>query len=209
MSYYDLPSLAGSCDFPFLRVPLGVDGDVFCDRHRLPRSAAVLTTGHELTGEAIQECREAARRINQPMIHVGSHFDFLTDECVVADGVSDDRLAELYSEARYVSGLRRSEGFELPIVEGLACGARPICFDQPGYRYWFDGHAVFVPETDGPTLTDAVTDILRTPPRPIDAAERDHVLSVFNWRRTAASSGSASWTPKVRSPERAARWVSR
>ena len=143
----------------------------------------MLTTGHDAGGEAIRECREAAARINQPMIHIGSHFDFMGDGCLVANGISDDRLAELYSEARYVSGLRRGEGFDLPVIEGLACGARPVCFDQPAYRHWFEGHAVFVPESDADTLTDAITEVLREPPRPVTPGERDEVLALFSWRR--------------------------
>jgi glycosyltransferase involved in cell wall biosynthesis len=183
MSYYDLPSLVGSPDFPFYRTPLGVDGTVFHDRRHLPRPACVLTTGHEASGEAIRECREAAARVNQPMIHVGSDFDFMGDGCLVVNGVSDDRMAELYSEARYVSGLRRGEGFELPIIEGLACGARPICFNQPAYRHWFDDHAVFVPETDSITLTEAIAEVLHTTPRPVSPSEREQVLSRFSWKR--------------------------
>jgi glycosyltransferase involved in cell wall biosynthesis len=183
VSHYDLPSLAGASDFPFLRLPLGVDGRVFYDRQRAQRPACVLTTGHDPAGEAIRECRDAAARVNQPMIHVGSHFDFMGDGCLVADRVTDDRLAELYSEARYVSGLRRGEGFELPVVEGLACGARPICFDLPAYRQWFEQYAVFVPDADSATLTDAITEILSTPPRPVSPDERDRVLEVFSWPR--------------------------
>jgi hypothetical protein len=183
VSHYDLPSLLGAADFPFYRTPLGVDGGTFFDRLRRPRPACVLTTGHDPAGEAIRECRDAAGRVNQPMIHVGSHFDFMGDGCLVVSGVSDDVLARLYSEARYVSGLRRGEGFELPVIEGLACGARPICFDMPGYRDWFDGHAVFVPETGPEELTDAITEILRMPPVPVGAEERDRVLERFSWRR--------------------------
>jgi glycosyltransferase involved in cell wall biosynthesis len=167
MSYYDLPSLVDSSDFPFLLGPLGVDGRVFYARGRRPRPACVLTTGHDAGGEAIRE----------------SHFDFMGDGCLVVNGISDDRLVELYSEARCVSGLRRGEGFELPVIEGLACGARPICFDQPAYRHWFGNHAVFVRESDAVTLTEAITDVLRVAPRPVTAAERDDVLALFSWKR--------------------------
>jgi hypothetical protein len=182
-SYYDLPSLVGVDDFPFHRMPLGVDGAVFYDRLGAPRPACVLTTGYETGGEAIRECRDAAARVNQPMIHVGAGFEFFGDGCLVVEGISDDRMAELYSQARYVSGLRRGEGFELPVLEGLACGARPICFDTPGYRHWFDRHAVFVPESDSDTLTDALTALLHTPPRPVTVEERDQALGFFCWKR--------------------------
>jgi glycosyltransferase involved in cell wall biosynthesis len=100
---------------------------------------------------------------------------------VVACGIDDHRLAEYYSQARYVSGLRRGEGFELPVVEGLACGARPICFDLPCYTHWFAEHAVFVPESGQEELTDALTDIFRRTPRPVSPAERSRVLETFSW----------------------------
>jgi hypothetical protein len=181
MSYYDLPSLVGSSDFPFYRAPLGVDGSVFYDRTRRPRPACVLSSGHDAYGEAIRECREAARRVGQPLIHIGSNFDWMGDGCLVACGISDAQLAEYYSQARYVSGLRRGEGFELPVVEGLACGARPICFDLPCYRFWFGEHAVFVPELLSDGLVGAITEILRTEPRAVSPAERACVLEKFSW----------------------------
>jgi hypothetical protein len=183
MSHYDLPALVGSSAFPFYRAPLGVDGRTFYDRRRQPRPACVLTMGHDPAGEAIRECRDAAGRVNQPLIHVGSQFDFMADGCLVVNGISDDRLASLYSEARYVSGLRRGEGFELPVIEGLTCGARPICFDNPAYRYWFDEHAVFVAEAEPEPLTDALTEVLRAPPQAVSTRERDLVLARFCWRR--------------------------
>jgi hypothetical protein len=185
VSFYDLPALLGVADFPFHRTPLGVDGRTFYDRRRTTRPACVLTTGHDPNGEAIRECREAARRIDQPMIHVGAPFDFMGDGCLVVSGVSDDEMARLYSEARYVSGLRRGEGFELPVIEGLACGARPICFDRPVYRDWFEDFAVFVPEAEPAELIDALTDVLHRPPVPVSLAERDRVLDRFSWRRIA------------------------
>src|SRR6266511_4528244 len=148
MSYYDLYGLTGRDDFSFYRAPLGVEGSVFYDRG-LVRDAAVMTSGYVPAGEAIHECYEAVfgvlRGRHGGMVHLGPSF-WSDGSVEVAEGVSDDRLATLYSRCRYVSGLRRGEGFELPVIEGLACGARPVCFDNPCYREWFDGHAVFVEE---------------------------------------------------------------
>lgn len=180
MSYYDLPAAVGSDAFAFYHAPLGVDGGIFFDRKKA-RTACILTSGYEPQGEAIRECREAARRVNQPLIHLGPWFDFFGDGCLVVNGISDDELAGYYSQARYVSGLRRGEGFELPVVEGLACGARPVCFDQPCYRTWFEGHAVFVPELEAPELIECITAVLGQPAEPVSESERNQVLERFSW----------------------------
>lgn len=179
MSYHDLPALTGAHDFAFYRAPWGVDGTVFRNLG-LPRTVAVLTTGHDHNGEAILECFSAARRLSLPVVHLGRNFGSANGvHCV--EGVSDEELAVHYSRARYVSGLRRGEGFELPVLEGLACGARPICFDTPGYRHWFHEHAVFVPELAHDELIEALVEILARNPDPVTPEERAAVLERFNW----------------------------
>jgi hypothetical protein len=42
---------------------------------------------------------------------------------------------------------------------------------------------VFVEEMASADLTDALTEILRAPPTPVSAAERDQVLERFSWKR--------------------------
>lgn len=179
MSYHDLPTLTGAYDFAFYRAPWGVDGTVFRNLE-LPRTVAVLTTGHDPNGEAILECFSAARRVGLPVVHLGRNLRPADGVHCVA-GVSDEELVVHYSKARYVSGLRRGEGFELPVLEGLVCGARPICFDTPGYRYWFNEHAVFVPELPHNELVEALVEILARDPDPVTPEERAAVLEHFNW----------------------------
>ncbi len=180
MSYHDLPALTGADDFPFYRAPWGVDGTVFADQG-LTRSVGVLTSGYDADGEAIFECFEAAARLSIPAVHVG--HDFGWPGVRFLEGVSDTQLARCYSQARYVSGLRRGEGFELPVIEGLACGARPICFDTPCYRHWFDGHAVFVPELGSAELVEALVEVLMHQPAPVTMVEREALLNCFAWPR--------------------------
>jgi hypothetical protein len=180
----DMSDLADNAGFEFLLTPFGVDGSVFFD-HGLARDRRILTTGYSLYGEAIWECAEAATKIGPTAapqtLHVG--FDYWRDGSVeVHEGVRDEQLAVLYSRSRYVSGLRRGEGFELPILEGLACGARPVCFDTPGYRRWFDGHAVFVPELESHDLTECLAHVLAEEPQPVTVAERDAIIRKFGWR---------------------------
>jgi len=184
VSYHDLRELTGSDDFPFYRCPWGADPSVFRPSG-LQRTHAIITTGYNDDGEAIRECHDAATSLPKPSIHLNkSHalgwmngYPLVT----VIDDVNDAQLASYYSLVDYVSGLRRGEGFELPVVEGLLCGARPIVFDTLGYHYWFTPHAVFLPETSREELTSLLKTILSSRPLPVTLDERDTVSRKFDW----------------------------
>jgi glycosyltransferase involved in cell wall biosynthesis len=187
VGFLDLPAMVQSDDFRFLRSPWGVDGSVFYPRPSVPRDRIVLTTGEDYKGEVIRECFEAGRRargLSGQSIQVGYPFDWSTNPIIKRD-ILDDEMAECYSRVLYVSGLRRGPGFELPVVEGLACGARPVCFDQPWYRYWFDGHAVFIPEVENPT--EILVEVFKNDPDPVTLEERELVLRKFSWPVIAAN----------------------
>jgi glycosyltransferase involved in cell wall biosynthesis len=185
ISYYDLPALSGRKGFNFLHTPLGVDGDVFRSTGE-PRRALVLTSGTDPSGEAITECWEAARRAGLPAVHLGPEIQWGSG-VDFRDGVSDEELASLYSRCWYVSGLRREEGFELPVLEGLACGARPVVFDRQETRRWFGQHAVFVPELPRDDLAKVLADVLVVPPKPVTDDERERAIKAFNWERICAT----------------------
>ena len=182
MSTYDLHALTGADDFALYRAPFGVDATVFRPRD-VPRGAAIMTSGHDANGEAIRECYDAARSCGLDVLHLGRDFAY-GPRFRAYEGVGDEDLARLYSSCRWVSGLRRGEGFELPVVEGLACGARPICFDTPSYRHWFGDNAVFVPEIEPRALTRALREVLAAPPEPVGEAEREDVVRRFDWAET-------------------------
>lgn len=104
--------------------------------------------------EAIKEVWAAAERTGWSGVHIGPSSVVGAGSppsgwtCV--EGCSDGELADYYSRAFFVSGLRRGEGFELPAVEGLLCGAYPLLFDQPSQKVWYGGDLdidySFVPE---------------------------------------------------------------
>jgi glycosyltransferase involved in cell wall biosynthesis len=178
--FLDIPASAGADDFPFLRTPWGVDGTVFYPR-AVPRDRIIMTTGEDDKGEVIRDCLEAGRRargLTGQSIQVGYPFDWSTNPVIKRD-IFDDEMAQCYSSVHYVSGLRRGPGFELPVIEGLACGARPVCFDQPWYRYWFEDHAVFLPEKEN--MTEELVELFKNDPAPVTAEEREVVLSKFSW----------------------------
>lgn len=190
-SYYDLreemPEGAA-----FYHAPLGVDGRTFRGNGRDPRYVGVVSSGYVngACAEAIEEVAEAALRAGLSVFHLGpAAIENMAprEERSWRAGcnLSDDDLAGVYGHARWVSGLRHVEGFELPVLEGLACGARPVVFDRPDMRQWYEGVAEFVPESSGPELVGELERVFRSQPRPVTAEERREVLRRFDWEALA------------------------
>lgn len=180
-SYYDLPH-------PKLyRAPLGLD-----DAFRVPQEYRVRTIGIMTSGyvagpgaEAIEEVYLAASRLNQYVVHLGPMpIGFLhppNGNWQTVNGISDSTLAEFYTGSKWVSGLRHVEGFELPALEGLACGARPILFNREDMHTWYDDYAEFIPECHGEELVAHLVEVMKNDPKPVTAIERIKILQQFNW----------------------------
>lgn len=190
-SYYDLPAL-GFTDMNFYHAPLGVDA-VFCEMPIATHQRThVMTSGYvsSAKGEAIEEMAMAAWMLGMPVKHLGpSNIEGMSmspgEGWTSLFDISDKALREHYHTCLWVSGLRHWEGFELPVIEGLACGARPIVFDRPDMRQWYDEHAVFVPESTGSELVGHLLDVLDEEPEPVDEAERAWVAERFSWKTIA------------------------
>ena len=90
-------------------------------------------------------------------------------------------MAGYYRSCDFGSGLHRIEGFEFPVLEGLLCGARPICFDLPCYRAWFDGLAEFIPEDLN--VVENLVKLFIKGPRPVTEKEKAIVKKRFNWQK--------------------------
>ncbi len=178
-SYLDLRAFAPTYSFNFHYAPLGVD-TVFYDRN-LPREITMVTTGYVAESEGVREVSEAVRRVGGIHVHVGPNFN-LGDHSQTMFEVNDETMARLYSRSKYVAGLRRDEGFELPAAEGLICGARPIMFDAPHYRQWFGVNSDYVPEDNFEVVTSAIESILRNPPY-VSGPEKESAAGKFNWSK--------------------------
>lgn len=185
-SYYDLSDMMPE-GVPFYHAPLGVDIEFTLPFAEEARDIDVMTSGYVSgrTAEAIEEVAMAAHRSEKSVIHLGpdnvvgmssDHGDWHATM-----GISDSELATLYRRTKWVSGLRFIEGFELPVIEGLCCGARPIVFDRPETRKWFEGHAVFIPELYGGDLVDCLSELFSNDPDPVTIEERNDVIKKFNW----------------------------
>ena len=183
-SYYDLPSLCAedgelwAFDDRFYHAPLGVDA--FDATLGGVRPFVVCSSGRSWLTESARECALAAEALNRKVLHLGPLFNSRPWVSSIS-GVIDSDLAALYGQCEFVSGLRRIEGFELPVVEGLLCGARPICFDRPHYRQWFGEFAEFIPEGDRKDVLANLVRIFTDGPRPVTEEERHLVRHRFDW----------------------------
>lgn len=197
-SYYDLDAACAADGVEmdprvnFYMSPLGLDRDFAqcAVPPGAPRPIDVMTSGYVSTAqEAIWEFALAADRLGRRVTHVGpgtiQGMPRRPRGWSSVLGVTDHSLAGLYAQAKWVSGLRWCEGFEMPCIEGLACGARPVVFDRPDMRQWYDGHAVFVPELPTEALVDALVAVLETQPEPVGAAELQAVRRRFAWAEVA------------------------
>lgn len=198
-SYYDLPFVRFPSyplnRLPFYYAPLGLDEPFtkpindHVSRHYIFTSGYVSGPG----AEAIEEMWLAARHCNLPVMHLGpSKVEGIQDSTISSyplfrHAIPDTYLADLYSQSLYVSGLRHVEGFELPALEGIACGARPILFDLPCYRKWYRNRAIYVPDCHGQELVDILIDIFNRRPKPVFLPEHAEICRLFNW--SAITSG--------------------
>lgn len=175
-SYYDLPG-----EFNFYHAPLGVDPDVFYLEER-ERDYIIGSMGNYYKQECIGEVQAALWYRKQGRgVHIGENFnhhpaiDYL-------HGISDDDLRGIYNRCEWFSCLRRKDGFEMTVLESILCGARPIVFDTPNYKQWFDGLATFIPEDRPEKLTGTLGSLFRKPAPPVTEEHRQTVIERFDWK---------------------------
>jgi len=191
-SYYLLP-----LGVDYIHAPLGVD-DAFKNAPRtMMRRRLVTTSGYVSApnAEAIDEVWEAARRLGIGVLHTGatSVEGMNTPKTWRSTGwLSDEGLAEVYSQASWVAALRHVEGFELPAAEGLSCGALPIVFDQPATRHWYGGHALLIPECHGEELVGHLVEAMSVDPR-------DFTLGPTRWEPFGWEDACSKFWSKVTS----------
>lgn len=160
-SYLDLP-------IEYYYAPLGVDTLIFKD---YGKDRTYLIAQGSNRDESVNEIREAAREAQGVTFSIGT------------GNLTDQDLALFYSKCKYVSGLRRKEGFEMPVIEGLMCGARPICFDKPHYRDWFGEMPVYIPEGSSNEVINSLKLLFATDPRTVTDNEKEEVREKFNWEK--------------------------
>ena len=182
-SYYDLSAHIDR----FYHAPLGIDQVFRKPQPAVDRDVLVMTSGF-VNGqgqEAIDPLVKAAHALGPcDTVHLGPMPTNVTQPFPsFLYRPTDEDLAEMYARTRWVGALRYMEGFEMGAAEGLACGARPIMFDRPEARKWFDDLAYFVPETtDEAALQVSLEQVLRFASAEVHPAARELALQRFNWR---------------------------
>lgn len=185
-SYYDLNTLCAEDNldsdfFNFYHAPLGTN----FEHSNSTKEFIIATSGLSYLTESVRECVLAAREIGKRTFHVGPNLGI--PNVIYAEGMTDEELMKYYSHCSYVSGLRRIEGFELPVIEGLMCGARPVVFDRPHYRNWFGDLAEYIPEDDRQGVINSLEKIFSSEVRKVTKNEIKYAKEFFNWQRILRS----------------------
>ena len=131
----------------------------------------------------------------------------LTGTVRFVSGISDAELAALFRSAEVAVVPSRYEGFSLPAIEAMACGAALVATSAGALPEVTgpDGHAVLqVPPSDIEAMTGAIRRVLDDPGlrRRLGAAGRARVVENFTWTRTAQR--TADWyTEAIEAQKRA------
>lgn len=183
-SYYDLPKLCredkNKAKFNFYYAPLGVDATVFKETPHWRKFVIAGTgTGSRFSDECKNEVISAAKIVGKNVFQLG--FGPRVGNVAYSNGMDDELLATYYSQCEFVSGLRKIEGFELPVIEGLLCGARPICFDTSHFRHWFGKLAQFIPEDNN--VSENIHKLFVKGAKPVSEKEKRYVKTHFDWEK--------------------------
>lgn len=156
----------GSC-IPRKRIDVLLD--VIAQLRRTWPELRLVKVGGEWTGEHRE--RIARNCLEQTIIHM--------------HGVPRAELAEAYRRAPVVLIPSEAEGFGLPAIEALACGAIVVASDIPPLREAGGTSTVFAPVADIETWAATVAQILANPATAPPRADRIAWASRFTWQAHA------------------------
>jgi len=147
----------------------------------LPKKWTVLATGYMADAEAIDAVFMACYKSMTSMVHVGGwlNYNWLEPTYTKFTNITDEELRILYNQSRYVSALRRDPSYEIPAVEGYACGCQPICFPHYGPKKWFSDFAVFVPQLPRDELVPHLIELFK---KPVEIKPKEDILKRFYWQ---------------------------
>jgi glycosyltransferase involved in cell wall biosynthesis len=110
----------------------------------------------------------------------------MTDRVVRLGYVSDTAVATLYRRAAAVAYPAYTEGFGLPALEALACGAALVTTERTPMADVVDDAALLIPPGDDAALTDALRSLLDGGPA-VDRlrARGPEVARAYTWEASA------------------------
>ena len=162
--------------------PWGFDPDIFYPSNPpLPKLIDVLTFGLVDESERLSDILEACKLTKKTLLHLcGYSCNSIKingyEKYIKCGYVDDDTLRFLYWVSKYTCAFRMHIGFELPVLEALACGSTPIVLDFPCYREHFNDVALFVKPNN---LVDELVKILSS--GKIIHVDFDFMRKRFSW----------------------------
>ncbi|MBV8236599.1 MAG: glycosyltransferase [Acidimicrobiia bacterium] len=115
----------------------------------------------------------------------------LGDAIIHARGVPRAELAEAYRRAGAVLLPSEAEGFGLPVIEALACGAAVVASDLPALREVGGPAAVYAPVADVPVWAELVARVLTDPAAAPPRADRLAWAGRYSWAAHAETIAAA------------------
>jgi len=176
--------------FNFYHAPLGVDRDIFYPQKN-DHYYQIFTTGTNYMTEGVRECVLASNDIGKKSVHFGLKINHPNVDSFIAE--DDEIFSRTLNRCDYTAGLRRGEGFELSAAEGLICGIRPILFDSPHYRDWYDGLGIFIPELGRDSVIEDLRKIFKGELKPVTDNEIKEAQSRFDWEKLVTGFWSDLW----------------
>ncbi len=168
--------------------PWGVDHRLFYHERENTHKYIILNTGAIPQTEGIFESVVAADAVGKEIIHTGPNLGIKNKSYnACKEFLTTEQLRHVYQTCSYTSGMRRKEGFEKTVLEGLLCGSRPICFDTPLYRGWYGNLVEYVTEETMKETTKCLIDIFSSPYRHVTDEERAMVKKIFSWKNVATN----------------------
>jgi glycosyltransferase involved in cell wall biosynthesis len=157
-------------------------------RHNLP-PRFVLHLGSTDPRKDVRLLAEACRSVEVPLVLAGPTARTAIHDAPgvqVLGYVPRDEIAALYGAALVVGYPSRYEGFGLPPLEAMACGAPVVASDIPALREVLADGAVLVPPHDLEKLSSALRSLLADEPRreALAVAGLNHAAA-FSWTKTA------------------------
>ncbi|MHC4449402.1 MAG: glycosyltransferase family 4 protein [Planctomycetota bacterium] len=145
-------------------VPHGVDTQRFhpgADRREDPFVAVVSNSGLPDEVDTVLEAFPSFRARLRPcrLVVVGEAGQAPSAPVDFVDCLDDDALAELYRRALMVVQPSHYEGFDLPLLEAMACGTPVACADTPFFREITGGHARFFNPRDARSIADTMAEL--------------------------------------------------